>query len=146
MLLAYGTLHWGEINSWADFVAGWGAYQRAALEVSAFVDFCGAFLPGDGSKIMQFFSECCVHHDITNHSGVILAGNNIKTFFDLSCRLCVPMYVHLRLDKFDVPDKELQLPDHVRCSVNISDLPNEWKKSYILMFSNSSQVIVIRKN
>ncbi|KZV66207.1 hypothetical protein PENSPDRAFT_689160 [Peniophora sp. CONT] len=128
MRRSWATLHWTDIPSFADFMACFRVYQRAAHTVSAYIDFIGAFLPPDFSKKLRRRLERSVKMD---RRGVILAGDDVETYLRFFARLGVPVYALVSLDEYAVPENIFRKPDAPRCSVVPSAKLTDIRQRYL---------------
>ncbi|VDB92113.1 unnamed protein product [Peniophora sp. CBMAI 1063] len=132
MRRTWGTLRWGELQSWADYMVCARMHQRSSAFVTAYIDFMAAFLPREQAKMLRLRIP---RRAKTSRRGVIVSGTQIDTYLRFLVHLSVPVYALVDLNEYSLPDGILYEHMPPRCSVVPSipftdirqkDLPLPW--------------------
>ncbi|VDC01388.1 unnamed protein product [Peniophora sp. CBMAI 1063] len=118
-------LRYGCISAFPEFDVCFTAYQRAHNIMLAYFDFACSILPphlapglAELPKLTQ--SDC--------RRGVVLAGEDIKTYIRFFKAHKIPVWVYAAMNTLAIPKGRLGPPDSPRCDVSTCDVLNDFKQ------------------
>lgn len=120
MTKRWGTLEYFSVRSFGDAVAGMRAWQRAAREISGFIDFSAAILQKAKHPWAERWVERRRRHDISPRRGSIFTGDYINKHLPWFIGLGLPAFARVLTKDLDFPVRYIPTGPY-RCSVLPSD-------------------------
>ncbi|VDC05386.1 unnamed protein product, partial [Peniophora sp. CBMAI 1063] len=118
-------LRYGRIAAFQEFDVCFTAYQRAHNVMLAYFDFACSILP---PSVAPGLAELPKLTSSEHRRGVVLAGEDIKTYIRFFKAHHIPIWVYAAMDTILIPAGKLAAPDPPRCDVSRCAILNNFKQ------------------
>ncbi|VDC00582.1 unnamed protein product [Peniophora sp. CBMAI 1063] len=118
-------LRYGRISVFQEFDVCFSAFQRALNVMLAYFDFACSILP---PSIAPGLAELPKLTSSEQRRGVVLAGEDIKTYIRFFKAHRIPVWVYAAMNTIFIPAGKLGPPDSPRCDVSACPILNDFKQ------------------